>query len=382
VFLFFFPTSVVRDSSGNLYVADAANNTIQKVTSAGVVTTLAGTAATVGTTDASGTNAMFNQPNGIAMDGSGNIFVADTGNGTIRKIASDGNVTTVAGSAKNRGNRDGSGTGAWFSSPTGIAVDASGNLYVADAFTDTIRKIASSGAVTTVAGSSTIRGHADGSGTAALFNYPTGVAVDSSGNLYVADSFNDLVRKITPAGVVSTLAGDYNIAASLDGTGSNAYFNQPAGVAVDSSGAVYVADTSNCTIRRIGSDGTVTTVAGVAGLAGLYDGAGTSALFNQPKGLFVDTSGNIYVADSGNAAIRKISGSAVVSTPTMTQGNDVNLGTIPKGSSDTTTTGSGAAGTGSSNGSGGGGGGAVNPLFAGVLALLGISRWLSRRRRA
>ncbi len=379
VYLFFFPTNVTGDSSGNLYVADPANNTIQKVTSAGVVTTLAGLSAVVGTTDAGGTHALFNQPNGITMDGNGNIFVADTGNGTIRKIASDGTVTTVAGSATNRGNRDGSGTGAWFSAPTGIAADASGNLFVADAFTDTIRKITSSGTVTTVAGSSTVRGHADGSGTAALFNYPTGVAVDSSGNLFVADSFNDLVRKITPAGVVSTLAGDYNIAASFDGTGSNAYFNQPAGVAVDSSGAVYVADTGNSTIRRIGTDGTVTTVAGVAGLSGLYDATGTNALFNQPKGLFVNSSGSIYVADSGNAAIRKISGTAVVSTPTMTLGNDINLGTIPKGSSDSTNTGS--LGAGSTTGSGGGGG-AVNPLFAGVLALLGISRWLSRRRRA
>ena len=351
VFLFIYPTSVARDGSGNLYVADAANNTIDKVSSSGVVTALAGTAAVVGTTDANGTNALFNQPNGVALDANGNVFVTDTGNATIRKIASNGTVTTLAGSVSNRGNRDGTGTAAWFSSPMGITADSAGNLYVTDAFTDTVRKITSSGTVTTVAGSPSIRGYADGSGTGALFNYPTGIAVDSSGNLYVADSYNDLVRKITAAGVVSTLAGDYNIAGSLDGTGSNAFFNQPAGLTVDSAGDVYVADTGNSTIRKIGPDGTVTTVAGIAGLSGFLDGAGTNAFFNQPRGLALDGSGNAYVADSGNAAIRKISATASVSTPAMTLGNDINLGSVPVGGNDNSNSGT----LGNSAGNSGGG---------------------------
>ena len=375
VFLFIYPTSVARDGSGNLYVADTANNTIQQVTPAGVVTTLAGTAAVVGSTDAHGTNALFNQPNGVALDGSGNIFIADTGNGTIRKIDSQGTVTTFAGSASNRGNRDGAGTAAWFSAPTGIAADSAGNLYVADAFTETIRKINSNGTVTTLAGAATVRGHANGTGTSATFNYPTGVAVDGSGNLYVADSYNDTIRKITSAGAVTTLAGDYQISGSVDGTGSNAYFNQPAGLAVDGVGDVYVADSGNCTIRSITPDGTVKTVAGYAGLAGLLDGAGTNALFNQPRGLVLDGSGNIYVADSGNAAIRKISVNATVSTPAMTQGSTTGYtSSIPKGQV------GGGTDSSSSGGGGGGGGGAVNPWFAGLLALLGISRWFTRKR--
>jgi sugar lactone lactonase YvrE len=374
-YLFIFPTSVARDASGNLYVADAANNTIDRVSTAGIVTTIAGTAAVVGSSDANGTNALFNQPNGVALDSNGNIFVADTGNATIRKIGTDGTVTTLAGSVSNRGNRDGSGTAAWFSAPTGIAADSSGNVYVTDAFTDTIRKITPSGTVTTLAGSPTVRGHADGTGSAALFNYPTGLAVDGSGNLYVADSYNDLIRKVTSAGVVTTLAGDYDIAAALDGTGSNAYFNQPAGVALDGAGNVYVADTGNCTIRAITPGGTVTTVAGVAGLAGLMDGAGSIALFNQPRGLVLDSSGNLYVADSANAAIRKVSVNATVSTPAMTQGTTATItsASVPRGSS-------GSANTGGT--SSGGGGGAISPLFAGALALLGISRWLTRKRRS
>jgi sugar lactone lactonase YvrE len=327
----------------------------------------------VGSTDAHGTNALFNQPNGIALDGNGNIFVADTGNATIRKIDSAGTVTTFAGNVSNRGNHDGSGTSAWFSAPTGIAADSAGNLYVADTYTDTIRKITSAGTVTTLAGTAAVRGHANGTGTAATFNYPTGVAVDGSGNLFVADSYNDTIRKITSEGVVTTLAGDYQISGSADGSGSNAYFNQPWGIAVDGVGNVYVSDSGNCTVRSIASDGTVSTVAGYAGLAGLLDGAGTNALFNQPRGLVLDGSGNIFLADSGNAAIRKISVNATVSTPAMTQGSTTGYtSSIPKGQpgggTTTTTTG------------GGGGGGVVNPLFAGLLALLGIARWFTRKR--
>jgi MprA protease rhombosortase-interaction domain-containing protein len=202
--------------------------------------------------------------------------------------------------------------------------------------------------------------------------------VDGSGNLYVADSYNDTIRKVTSSGVVTTLAGDYNIAGTLDGTGSNAFFNQPTGLTVDSAGNVYVADSGNCTIRKVTSGGTVTTVAGIGGLAGLLDGAGTNALFNQPKGLVLDGSGGLYVADSGNAAIRKIDVSANVSTPAMTQGETTTTITTGRGG---TGGNGGNGGTGGSSGSsGGGGGGAISPWFAGLLALMGISRWLARKK--
>jgi streptogramin lyase len=212
-----------------------------------------------------------------------------------------------------------------------------------------------------VAGTATTRGDADGTGAAALFNFPTGAAVDSAGNVFVADAYNDTIRKITPAGVVTTLAGSAGISGANDGTGIYGLFNQPVGVAVDAGANVYVADTVNCTIRRVSPTGAVTTVAGIAGIAGLRDGAGTNALFNQPRGLMLDGSGNLYVADTGNAAIRKIAADSSVSTPVMTQ---------PATSTGTTATGTT---------SGSGGGGTMEAWFAGILAVLGLMRWIARK---
>ena len=377
--LFLYPTGVARDSSGNLYVADSANNIIQKISTTGIVATLAGTAGTVGAIDATGSYARFNQPNGVTVDSSGNVYVADTGNGIIRKITPNGVVTTLAGSIYNRGNLDGTGLGAWFSSPTGITADSTGNIYVADAFTNTIRKVNPAGAVSTIAGSAAVRGgSADGTGTSAQFNYPAGIAVDSAGNLYVADAYNDTVRKITSDGAVTTLAGVAGVSGMNDTLPSiPATFNQPIGIAVDSNGNVYVADTINCTVRELTTSGNVTTVstlAGIGGIAGFADGStSTLTLFNQPRGLVPDGAGNLYVADTGNAAIRKIamSGSTViVSTPAMTQGSIGLTGSI----SSTITAPSSSGGS--------GGGGAIEPRFLALLALLGISRWLTREKKA
>ena len=187
-----------------------------------------------------------------------------------------------------------------------MAVDGSGNLYVTDSLSDTIRKISSSGVVTTLAGSANQIGSADGSGANALFHFPAGVAVDTSGNLYVADTFNNTIRKITPTGVVTTLAGSAEATGSVDGTGMNARFNQPWGVAVDNSGNVYVSDYGNDTIRKITPLGVVTTLAGSAGQQGSADGIGANALFDWPAGVAVDGSGTLYVADSYNSTVRKL----------------------------------------------------------------------------
>jgi hypothetical protein len=371
---FLFPTAVAQDGSGNLYVADASNNVIREITPAGVISTLAGTAGVAGLQDGSGTGALFNQPNGVAVDGVGNVYVADTGNGVIRKIASTGAVSTLAGSSANRGNVDGTGAAAAFSHPLGLAVDGSGILYVADAFTDTIRKVTAGGAVTTLAGAAATRGEADGTGTAALFNYPAAVAVDAAGNVYVADAYNDTIRKITPAGVVGTLAGSAGVSGANDGTGIYALFNQPMGVAVDGSGNVYVADTSNGTIRRVTPAGAVTTLAGAAGVAALMDGTGANALFNQPHGVMVDGSGTLYVADTGNAVIRKIAPGGAVTTLTLTAAVASGASSASTGSSTATMT--------STAGGSSGGGGAVEAWFIGALALLGMARWMQRKSRA
>ena len=231
------------------------------------------------------------------------MYVADSGNHTIRKITPDGDVSTIAGSG-NPGNTDGNGWLQVLKTPWGIAVDGSGNVYVADADNHSIRKIAHNGDVTTIAGSGT-SGSADGNGSAASFNFPNGVAVDGSGNVYVADRNNHTIRKITPNGDVTTIAGTGSTG-SMDGNGTSASFNNPYGVAVDGSGNVYVADTGNHTIRKITPNGDVTTIAGT-GSTGSMDDNGTSASFSSPIGITIDGSSNVYVADFYNHKIRKIS---------------------------------------------------------------------------
>jgi streptogramin lyase len=315
---FYNPGGVTVDGSGNVYVADTYNNTIRKVTPAGVVTTLAGTAGVGGSADGTGAAARFSTPYGVAVDGSGNVYVADTNNSTIRKITPAGVVSTLAGNAGAWGSADGTGAGARFNYPQGVAVDGSGNVYVADSNNYTIRKITPTGVVTTLAGTAGAYGSADGAGAAARFINPFGVAVDGSGTVYVADTGNLTIRKITPAGVVTTLAGSAGASGTADGTGVAARFYQPFGVAVDGSGNVYVADTSNFTIRKITPAGVVTTFAGAAGSNGSADGTGAAARFWNPRGVAVDGSGNIFVADTNNSIIRKITPAGVVTTPAGT----------------------------------------------------------------
>ena len=257
-----------------------------------VVSTLAGSRIWgAGYQDATGTAAEFDKPAGVAVDSSGNVYVADAFNNRIRKITPAGEVTTLAGSGT-EGYHDATGTAAQFNHPFGVAVDSDGIVYVADQVNHRIRKITSKGVVSTFAGSGT-QGYHDATGTAAQFNYPHSVTVDSSGNLYVADTSNHRIRKITPDRVVTTIAG------------ATAEFDFPYGVAVDSSGNLYVADTHNNCIRRITSAGVVSTLAG-SGTAGDKDAFGTAAEFDHPHGVAVDSSGILYVADANNSRIRKI----------------------------------------------------------------------------
>jgi len=296
---------VATDTAGDVYVADSINYTIRKVTSAGAVTTLAGRPGSYGTNDGAGTAARFSVPSSVAVDGAGNVYVADQNNHTIRRITSAGVVTTLAGLPGTSGTNDGVGNAARFSYPTGVAVDVATNLYAADFYNHTIRKITSAGVVTTLAGWAGQSGTNDANGTAARFHFPGGVAVDSAGNVYVADLGNHTIRKVTSGGVVTTLAGSPGNSGTNDGPGSTARFYFPQGVAVDGAGNVLVADRFNHTIRKVTSAGLVTTLGGSPGLSGDDDGPGSVARFNSPYGVAADSAGNLYVADTYNQRISK-----------------------------------------------------------------------------
>lgn len=370
------PAGVACDSAGNVYVADTGNHVIRKITPAGHVSTVAGKAGTWGNTDGSATSALFRGPRGLAVDSTGSLFIADTGNYRIRRISPAGQVSTLAGSLW--GNADGQGTQARFSSPntltispTGMiyvadsgthsiraitteavvttlagkgwsgAVDGFGTaaafdsphgitwhegaLYVADSWNSTIRRITASGEVTTFAGSADVAGTEDGNGTDARFQAPSGIAGHPSGSLVVADTQNHTIRTLSVTGDVLTVAGKASVSGSVDGTGGQARFRGPAGIVIEADGNLLVSDTGNHTIRRVSPQGAVVTVAGLPGVSGSVDGEGSNARFSSPLGLAVDTSGAVYVADSSNHAIRRITAPDQVTTFAGVAGNSGTL---------------------------------------------------------
>ncbi|MCX6953098.1 MAG: immunoglobulin domain-containing protein, partial [Verrucomicrobia bacterium] len=290
---FSYPNALVSNNSGALYVADIFNSSLRKVTSpAGVVATLA---------------AGLTQPRGAGIDGAGNVYVLDgLGDLTqLKKISPLGVVSVVAGGVGPTSDPDGTGTAAQFNAAFGVTSTVDGTLFVADTYNHTIRKVTPGGVVTTIAGMRGNPGGADGIGSGARFNQPDGIAVDSTGVLYVADWLNSTIRKISPDGAVSTLAGLAGVVGSADGVGSGARFAQPAGITVDSAGRIFVVDGANHTIRLLTATGGVVTIGGLASFGGSADGVGSAARFFQPNGVAVDSSGDLFVADSSNQTIRR-----------------------------------------------------------------------------
>src|SRR3569623_798458 len=324
---------IAVDSAGNVYVTDGGwamlsrtspsptfhtTALVRKITPSGVISTLAGTEntssfdAAAGFTDGTGTAARFRYPEGLTIDRAGNLFVADRGNHAIRKITPDGAVTTIAGISGQSGSADGAVADARFTSPSANMVDANGILYITDMADHTVRKIVAGSSVTTIAGAAPRTGSADGAGSAALFNAPTGLAHDSAGNLYVADTGNQTIRRITET-QVTTFAGSAGQTGAANGIGSAARFNRPLDVASDTLGNIVVADDGNYLVRRITPAGEVSTYAG-AGQEGYVDGPALSAQFIEPRGVAVDINGNTYVADRGGDSRRKLTPQGVVST--------------------------------------------------------------------
>jgi sugar lactone lactonase YvrE len=313
------PEGVAVDSSGNVYIADTYNDRIRKVTPAGVITTIAGIASYGYNGDGfQATEAELNYPYGVAVDHSGNIYIADTNNGRIRMItASTGVITTVAGGGSYGDNNP--ATSASLATPHSVAVDSSGNLYIADYNAQRIRKVtASTGIITTVAGNGTAGYNGDSiQATAAELDFPEGVALDSSGNIYIADYLNQRVRKVTVStGVITSIAGIGILGYSGDGGSAfSAELAYPQGVAVDSSGNVYIADTGNYRIRKVTTAGIISTVAGTSPAG--YNGDGilaTSAGLSTVSAVVIDSSGNLYIADAGGDRIRKVTFQALPPT--------------------------------------------------------------------
>ena len=316
------PAGIKIDSANNLYVTDAAAQVIVKITSDFKIASLAGTNIAVGSTEGTGTVARFNEPSDLVINGDGSFLLTDTSNASLRKVTTAGVVTTFAGTSGSKGSTDGTGAAARFSAPVGIARDTAGNVYVADQTNHIIRRVTPAGVVTTLAGTAGAAGSTNGTGAAARFNLPTGVAINSTGVLYVADFGSHTLRKVTAAGEVSTFAGLAGTSGSVDSYVTAARFNKPSGLALDTAGNLYVADTGNSTVRKVSPAGVVTTLAGLSAIAGLKDGTGALAWFNEPEGVTADASGNLYLADTGNAVIRKITPAGVVTTLTLT-------GTVP-----------------------------------------------------
>lgn len=310
---FSYPSTVTVDRNGAIYVADSGNQTIRKSTANGLVTTLAGQPEIAGSSDGIGAAARFSFIEGLVFDTSGNLFVSDTQNHTIRKITPTASVSTLAGRPGMNGMQDGIGNAARFWDPAGIAIDSSGNLYVADMFNSAIRKISPDGAVTSLPKPAF---HDGGTfPTAESYFDPRGVSIDANGNLFIADTGNNVIRKIDRNGLASTLAGYMTgTAGAADGLGSAARFYNPFRLINDSAGNVFVCDTFNHAIRKVTPAGMVTTFAGIAGVAGYRDGVGGEARFYHPDGIAIDTADNLYIADSFNHVVRKITPAGLVTT--------------------------------------------------------------------
>ncbi len=313
----YYPVGVAVDAAGNLYIVDQKNNRIRRVSAkTGLIVTIAGNGSyAYGGFSGDGgaaTKAELNFPAGVAVDVAGNVYIADQHNQRVRKVAAKtGIITTVAGSRDNGYSGDnGAATDAELNNPAGVAVDATGNLYISDFGNNRIREVdAKTGIITTIAGTGDQSYSGDGgAATAAQLNNPWGIVVDASGTIYFDDYSNNCVRKIS-GGIISTIAGNENPGFSGDdGPATAATLNSPAGIAIDESGVIYIGDSFNNRVRKISSSGIIRTVAGNGKKNFSGDGgAATSATLNTPKGVAVDPSGDaVYVADYYNNRIRKI----------------------------------------------------------------------------
>jgi len=311
-------SGVAVDGLGNLYIVDETNQRIRKVSASGIITTIAGNGA-IGFSGDGGpaTLAELNYPTGIAVDGAGNVYIADSWNNRIRMVNTTGIITTVAGTGVQGYSGDGgAATSAQLYTPHALALDGSGNLYISDTRNNCIRRIGSSGIITTIIGTG-IWGYSGDGGPAssAQLKAPVGITLDAAGNIFFADNFNQCIRKVSTAGTITTIAGNGTLGFAGDGgSATAAEFNYPMGVAVDRQGNLYVSDYSNNRIRKVSTTGIITTIAGDS-LKGYNGDGGLASLaeLNKPYGVALDGAGNLFIGDGYNNRVRMISGLAGIS---------------------------------------------------------------------
>jgi sugar lactone lactonase YvrE len=312
-------TSVAPDGAGGFYVTSLSQHQVYKVAADGTLKLVVGNRNRGFSGDGGpATSAQLNNPHGAAIDSAGNLYIADSGNQRIRKVSSSGIISTVAGNGTSGFGGDGGlATSALLNSPHGVAIDSAGNFFIADSGNQRIRKVSSSGIISTVAGNGTPGFGGDGGlATSAQLAGPYGVAIDSTGNLFVTDPYSGRIRKVAFFGIISTVAGNGNRGFSGDGgPATSAQLNNPHGVAIDSTGNLFIADTSNSRIRKVAASGIISTVAGngISGFSG-DGGQATSALLYYPYGVAIDSAGNLFIADTSNSRIRKVASSGIIST--------------------------------------------------------------------
>jgi sugar lactone lactonase YvrE len=306
------PYGVAVDATGNIYIADGANHRVRKVNTSGVITTFAGNGTSGYSGDGgSATSAQLSFPVAVTVDGSGNIYIADNNNSCIRKVNTLGIITTAAGNGtlQGYGGDGGPATSAKMIWPYGVALDGSGNIYVADTYNNRVRKVNTSGIISTYAGNGSAGYSGDGGpATSARLNNPWGIAVDGSGNVYIGDSKNNCIRKVNNSGVISTIAGNNIPGFSGDGgLATSAQLNNPTGMTLDASGNLFISDIANNRVRKVNTFGIISTFAG-NGIRGFSGDGGSSitAELANPNAVALDGAGNVFVADTGNQRIRKI----------------------------------------------------------------------------